>query len=102
MNKLLCILLASSLLNACTWVDLNEEGYSVNLVEVDETIQCTKVGTTSSKVLDNIWLLPRNKKKVSKELVRLAKNQAGAMGGNTITAQSEAWNGTQEFNVYNC
>ena len=102
MKKSICLLLTTYLVSACTWVSLDENGQGVRLIDADTASQCKKIGSTSSRVVDNVGPLPRNKKKMGKELIRLAKNEAGVMGGNAITPLAEASDGTQKFAVYDC
>lgn len=86
----------------CTWVDLDEQGYKVMLISAERAQSCEKIGSVSSSVVDNIGPIYRSEKKVQEELIRLARNDAGAIGGDAIAPATEEWNGEQSFNVYRC
>jgi len=90
------------LLTGCTWVDLNEQGYAVAIISQEQGNRCETLGTTTSTVLDNVGLLPRNADKVREELSRLARNDAGEMGGDAISPTGEPIDGSQSFTVYRC
>ena len=49
-----------------------------------------------------VVFVPRGSEKVQDELVDLARNEAGVMGGNAIVADSSIEDGRQRFVVYSC
>ncbi len=89
-------------LAACTWVKTSEEAKSVALVKPSIAQQCEKLGSTTSKVTDNIGPIPRSENKVQDELIDLARNEAALIGGDTIVAESAAADGVQRFSIYRC
>jgi hypothetical protein len=46
--------------------------------------------------------LDRNSARLELELVTLARNEAGTMGGNAVVAESVITDGQQRFGVYRC
>ena len=89
-------------LAGCTWVELTEEGEAVILVSsVSNT--CKRLGSTTSTTKADIASIDRSDKKVTSELVTLARNSAARMGGDTITAESEiSESGVQTFGIFRC
>jgi hypothetical protein len=89
-------------LAGCTWVELTEEGEAVTVVSsVSNT--CKRLGSTTSTTKADLASIDRSDKKVSSELVTLARNSAVRMGGDTITAESEvSESGVQTFGIFRC
>jgi hypothetical protein len=100
--KTLGTMLACTLLAACTWVELSEEGQGVTLVaSVPES--CKRLGTTTSVTKASLAAIKRGEKKVATELQTLARNAAASMGGDTLVAQGDIRPpGEQDFVVYRC
>lgn len=95
------LILATTLMSGCTLVKVSEAGKRVNIVPADQVSHCTKIGATSSTVLDNIVGIPRNREKVQKELDRLAQDQAVLIHANTLVRRSIV-DGTGNYDAYNC
>lgn len=89
-------------LSSCTWVDVNEQGYRVSVISASQAQSCEKKGSVSAQVLDRIGPIFRSEAKIQEELISLARNDAGAMGGNAILPIESPWNGEQNFDVYSC
>ncbi len=102
MNRLLVTLCATTLLSACTWVRVTPEGENVRLLTQRQAADCTRVGTTTSVTTDRVLFFPRGSEKVQTELVDLARNEAGLMGGNAVVAESTVDDARQQFIVYRC
>lgn len=92
----------AGLLTGCTWVELDEQGYAVTVINQGQSERCEKIGTASSNVLDNLGPISRNEERIQDELIRLAKNEAGEMGGNAILPLGTPVDGAQSFDVYHC
>ena len=90
------------LLSACNWVQVTPEGEGVQLLNPDQVGACQRLGTTTSTTTANVLFVQRGNERVQTELVDLARNEAGLMGGNTIVVDSTVSNGRQRFVVYNC
>jgi hypothetical protein len=104
MNKVyatLMIAVAALALAGCTMVKVSEAGKRVNMVTADQVFNCTKIGTVSTTVLDNIVGIPRNEQKVQAELDRLARDQAVLLKANTLVRDSIR-DGLGSYTAYNC
>lgn len=89
-------------LAGCTWVELTEEGEAVTVVSSVPN-SCKRLGSTTSTTKADLVNIDRSDKKVSSELVTLARNSAVRMGGDTISAESEiSESGVQTFGIYRC
>ena len=89
-------------LAGCTWVELTEEGEAVTVVS-SVASTCKRLGSTTSTTKADLASINRSGKKVSSELVTLARNSAVRMGGDTITAESEISEaGVQTFGIFRC
>lgn len=95
---LFCVLL----INACTWVNENTEGQKVKLANIDRANVCQNAGVIKVSVASKVGFIPRNKNKIQKELLVLARNEAVKLGADTIAAVSEPVKGTQEYRAYRC
>lgn len=89
-------------LTGCSWVELTEEGETVTMVSsVPST--CKRLGNTTSTTKADLASIDRSDKKMSSELVTLARNSAVRMGGDTITPESEISEiGVQTFGIFRC
>lgn len=96
------LILSLFLLSSCTWVRVTPEGEVVRLLSQSQASTCARLGTTTSNTSNRLLFFPRGSEKVQTELVNLARNEAGLMGGNAIVAESTVVNGRQQFVVYRC
>lgn len=94
--------LTAILFGACTWVDLTPEGRNVTLAGAADVANCQRVGRATARSLDEVIRVDRSARRLQEELLTLARNEAGAMGGNTIVPESVIEEGSQIFGVYNC
>lgn len=102
MKKILIAICGGLILSSCTWVKVTAKGESVRLVQSVKTVEsCKKLGRVNTKVADQI-IFYRDADKVAGELVDLARNEAGLMGGDTIVPASEISDGRRSFDVYQC
>lgn len=102
MRKIILGVLATLLLNACTWVKETRKASDVKRVDARYAASCTYLGLVDAKVLSEVGGIKRSDKKVASEVETLAKNNAADMKGNTIVSASNLRNGKQSFKVYNC
>ena len=102
MKNFLLAAIAAAAVTGCTWVQLTAEGENVSLVGVDRIGNCGRVGRATSKTLGSIVTVERGGGRLQAELLTLARNEAGRMGGNTVVPESLIDNGQQDFGVYNC
>lgn len=94
-----------SVLAACggnNWVQVTAEGSRVSLVTAADVAGCARVGTANVNALDNIAFVQRGASIVQRELVRLARNEGGRLGGNRVVPESVIDDGRQTFGVYRC
>ncbi len=89
-------------LSACNWVELTSEGEGVTLMEPVAVQNCQRVGRVTARSTDEIVTVDRSSERLQNELVTLARNEAGALGGNAIVPESVIQDGVQIFGVYSC
>lgn len=102
MHKSLMALSLGLCLSACNWVQLTSEGRGVQLSQANQVQSCNRIGSTRSQTLGKLLVVERGSNKLQNELVTLARNEAGTMGGNTIVPESVISEGQQTFGVYRC
>lgn len=102
MKNFLLAAIAAAALTSCTWVQLTSEGNNVSLVGVDRIGNCERIGRATAKTLGKIVTVQRGGERLQNELLTLARNEAGRMGGNTVVPESLIDKGQQDFGVYNC
>ena len=103
MNKNLVFVILIATLNACSnWVGLTVEGEGVRLATAADISNCSRLGRTRSQTLDRIVGVERGADRLQEELLTLARNDAGAMGGNVIVPESLIDEGEQLFGIYLC
>ncbi len=102
MKKTTLLLALATLTTACTWVKPTARSHEVVLLNQDQIVNCVKKGSTTSKTVSKIAIVPRNNDKIFSELVMLAKNEAAILGGDSIVAEGRMEEGRQTFGVYRC
>jgi len=102
MTRFIILTISLFLLSSCTWVQVAPEGRGVRLLNTTQVSACQRLGTTTSTTRQRVVFVPRGSEKVQEELVDLARNEAGIMGGNAIVADSSIEDGRQRFVVYSC
>ena len=102
MKNFLLVAIAAIALTGCTWVQLTAEGENVSLAGVDVIGNCERIGRATAKTLGKIVAVQRGGGRLQEELLTLARNEAGRMGGNTVVPESLINDGEQDFGVYNC
>lgn len=95
-------LTCSILLSGCAWVQLDDAGRSVRVVDSSMTAGCVRKGEVTSSVNKDVGPFERNSQKVADELEALARNEAATMGGNTIVAGGEIVQGQRRYIVWRC
>jgi hypothetical protein len=94
--------LISGLTAGCTWVDLKPRGGKVRVLTVEEVGSCQELGRVSAVTAAQIGFIARGRDTVQEEVYRLARNNAGDMGGDTIIPAGPLIDGEQPFKVYRC
>ena len=97
-------LLPVLILSACRteWVQLSPAGEAVSLATASEVTDCHRRGAATVNALDSIGFVGRNAETLQRELVRLARNEAGEAGGNRVVPESTISEGRQTFGIYHC
>ena len=88
------------MVSGCTWVKLTPEGEQVKLYKV-KPAYCKVLSTVTAKTLNRV-VLDRSDEAMGKELLALARNEAGKQGANGILPVSSIVDGEQVFEVYRC
>jgi hypothetical protein len=103
MKKVLALFIGFTALSACsTWVGLTIEGEGVRLATANAISNCSRLGRTRSHTLGRVVGVERGADRLQEELLTLARNDAGAMGGNVIVPESLIDDGEQVFGIYSC
>ena len=103
MRKFLGLAFIASTLSACgSWVQVTSAGQNVSVASPSQVSACTRIGSSTSNALDKIGFIDRSGAKLQEELINLARNEAGDMGGNRIVIESPINEGTQSFGIYRC
>ncbi|MEY4193919.1 MAG: hypothetical protein RLZZ226_287 [Pseudomonadota bacterium] len=89
-------------LAGCTWVDVKPQGEKVRVLAPQEVTHCRLMGRVTSKTAASVLVFVRGREKVQEEVYRLARNNAGDMGGDSVVPTGPLIEGEQTFNVYRC
>jgi len=91
-------------LGACSssWVQVTPEGQGVRVATTQDIASCTRVGTANVNALDNIGFVQRGAARLQEELISLARNEGGRLGGNRVVPESTIEDGRQTFGVFRC
>ncbi len=98
------LLVLCSSVAGCSWVPLAPGSIEIRVVESEsEVAGCKHLGDVRTRTKSNVGFVDRDAKTVSKELHRLARNEAVEMGADTILAVGTPTpEGTQKFRTYRC
>ncbi len=103
MQKPVLLIAICAALSACgSWVNVTSAGQLVSVATPAEVGQCTRIGSTTTNALSEIAFVERGSEKLQRELIDLARNEAGDMGGNRIVVETPITDGRQSFGVYRC
>lgn len=100
-RTLIPVSLAFALLAGCTWVKVSPEAEKVTVLPADRVSHCQRVGVVSSNVKATVAGIGRNANKVRDELDNLARQQAVAIGANTLV-RTAIVNGQGTYTAYHC
>jgi CRISPR/Cas system type I-B associated protein Csh2 (Cas7 group RAMP superfamily) len=100
--KLIAILICTLIISACTWVNENADGRSVNVSTSQRVNNCQKAGDINVSVASKIGFVNRSSTKIQEELLVLARNEAIKLRADTIVATGEPVKGTQKYLAYKC
>lgn len=102
MKNTFLLLSVLAVITGCTWVQLTDEGAGVRLAGIPNVANCQRIGRATAQTLSEIVSVERGGGRLQSELLTLARNEAGRMGGNTIIPESLIQEGQQDFGVYSC
>jgi hypothetical protein len=81
----LVVLVAASIVGACSWVQLTAGGDRVRVATPAEVTACQELGTASGTTTARFFgVIPRDQDVIRDEQTRLARNRAADLGGDTI------------------
>lgn len=96
-------LILSMLTTSCSWVKLEPGAENVQVSKSAAVEDCKLVGSTRARTKSRLGIFARSSEKVSEELQTIARNDAPALGGDTIVADGPITaEGIQRFSVYDC
>lgn len=101
-SRVLMVIVGFAMVSACTWVEPTIGSRSVSVVKPEHVSTCEQIGQTNTRTAAKIGFIRRNAATVAKELQTLARNDAAAMGGDTVVAQGSSYEGSQRFLIYRC
>lgn len=90
------------ILSGCTINSATEASKTVLLVKDYNVKECKKLGSSTAKVKDVIAGVNLPESQLQKELIVIAKNDAAAIGGDSIVELSPMKGGFQVFGIYKC
>ena len=103
MKKILLSATLFPVLAGCnSWVQVTDAGEGVQKLTAQEINDCTRIGRSHATTMSRVLLVQRGSARLQEELLRLARNEAGEMGGNAIVPESPIEEGEQTFGVYRC
>jgi hypothetical protein len=85
-----------------SWVQVTNEGESVRLGTNRDVANCQRIGRAQAQTLSRFVVVERGGERLQEELTRIARNEAGDMGGNVIIPESIIEEGRQSFGVFRC
>ena len=102
-RMLLSATVVAGLLGGCTWVEMEPQGRVIRVAMGSEDMSaCERRGEIAVSVRDRVGFVERNELKVRDELEVLARNEAAAIGADTLQAANEPADGNQRFVGYTC
>lgn len=91
-----------NILVSCSFVDLNPEAKDTTVsTNANSLSNCKFLGNTEVSIWSKADSF-QSQDTVENQLDTLARNQAAAIGGNTVLANSKINNGQRTYGVYNC
>ena len=78
------------------------QGVRIEPVQRIDEAGCQRAGTANVNAADSIGFVQRSARQLQEELVNLARNEAGNMGGNRVVPESTINDGRQTFGIFRC
>ena len=90
-------------LASCETIELTREGEKARVLSPDDVKNCQKNGAATVSIGENyLGLVPKRSSTIANQLLRLARNSAIHMGGDTVVPMSKMDRGQQTFAVFRC
>ena len=100
--RLLATAVLAAGLSACTFVPIQPAGVQVRVAAPNQPLACERRGEITVSVKDRLGPIARNALVVRDELEVLARNEAPALGADTVQALNEPLDGEQRFRAWRC
>jgi hypothetical protein len=100
--RLPAVVLLAAGLSACTFVPIQPAGVQVRVAAPNQPLACERLGEITVSVQDRIGPIARNELRIRDELEVLARNEAPALGADTVQALGEPMDGEQRFRAWRC
>ena len=84
----------------CAWVELTEDGRGVRIA--DRAEGCERLGRITSTTRAKIAGMERDEERQAEELETLARNEAAALGADTLVPTSDIVDGHRVWIAYRC
>lgn len=68
----------------------------------NRTAHCEKLGETRVSTNESYWIFSRFDDEVRRDLTDMARNEAAALGGDTVAPLSPVQDGEQTYGLYEC
>ncbi|MGY6555359.1 MAG: DUF4156 domain-containing protein [Wenzhouxiangella sp.] len=102
LKTIIALILATCLMNGCTWVRSEPGAERVRVADANAVRQCERLGQTTVSLRDRVGALQRRPGRVADELAILGRNSALEIGGDTIVADGPVQDGQRRFIIYRC
>ncbi len=102
MKQILLLVVVTALTGCNSWVRVTDAGETVREATAAQVSNCRRIGRATANTMSRVVFVERGGERLQDELLRLARNEAGDLGGNTIVPESVISEGTQTFGVYIC
>lgn len=100
--RYLVLLLAAFLLAACSFIPVTPGADRVVLLPDNFVGNCKLLGQTNAMVPTKFGFIEHGSESIEKNLQSIARNDAVAMGGDSIVKASAIKEGRQSFKIYKC
>ena len=98
------IFLATALvgLASCSFIETRPGANNIRVMTAADVPRCDTLGTIETSALGKLGILDRDPATIDADLVKLARNHAVDMKGDTIVPGASKRPGERQFNVYRC
>ncbi len=100
--RLLACTLALAGLASCSFIEVQPGAYQVAVFDAAQAAGCKPIGETTVSALDRVGFIDRDPAKVDADLLKLARNSALKLGGDTLVPGERLGRGERRYSVYRC